>query len=179
MANTIQGLDSTIGIAPYVTGSIKRYITYPALTSLTDGTDTACDNGGRYWCSVFVPVNVTLTGIGYLIGSVGGTDKVIAELKDSSGASLANSALAGATVGTLATFQEVAFTATIAVPGPAWYYLVLQFNGATAKFRTIPANLGVSQVAIANTAAGTFGTLAAITPGTTFVAGKGPIAYTY
>lgn len=167
------------GIELPVAGGSKRFITHPALTSLTDGTDTTPVNGTRYWCSVFIPHNVTLTGIGYLIGTVGGTNNVIVELKNAAGVSLANSTLSGTTVGTLATFQQVAFTATYTVIGPGWYYLVLQFNGTTARFRTIPANLGISQVAITGSAAGTFGTLAAITPGTTFTAGVGPIAYTY
>jgi hypothetical protein len=92
--------------------------------------------------------------------------------------SLANSITGGTTVGTLATFQQVAFTATYTVIA-GWYYLCVQFNGTTARFRTIPANLGISQVAITGSAAGTFGTVAAITPGTTFTAGVGPIAFTY
>lgn len=169
----------TGGVALPVAGGSKKNLTWPALTSLTAGTDTACSNGDRYWCSIFVPHNISITGIGYLIGSVGGTTKVVVELKDATGASLANSATAGATVGTLATFQEVSFTAPYAAVGPAWYYLVVQFDSATAKFRTIPTALGISQTAITNTAAGTFGTVAAITPGTTFTADKGPIAYTF
>jgi hypothetical protein len=159
-------------------GGPKKWLTHLALTSLTDGTDATPANGTRNWCSLWIPHRVTLTGIGYLIGTVGGTDKVIVELKDNTGANVANSALAGATVGTLATFQQVAFTSTISVER-GWYYVVTQFNGATARFRTIPANLGISQVAITGSVAGTFGTLATITPGTTFTADLGPIAYVY
>lgn len=162
-----------------VAGGSKRFITHPALTSLTDGTDTTPVNGTRYSCSIFIPHSLTLTGIAYLIGTVGGTDKVIAELKNAAGVNLATSALAGATVGTLATFQQVAFTATYSVLGPAWYFLTLQFNGTTARFRTIPANLGISQVALTQSVAGTFGTTANITAPTTFTAGVGPIAFTY
>jgi hypothetical protein len=166
------------GFEPPVAGGSKRWITHPALTSLTDGTDTTPVNGTRYWCSVYIPHNVTLTGIGYLIGTVGGTNTVMVELKNAAGVSLANSITGGTTVGTLATFQQVAFTATYTVIA-GWYYLCVQFNGTTARFRTIPANLGISQVAITGSAAGTFGTVAAITPGTTFTAGVGPIAFTY
>lgn len=162
-----------------VAGGPKRFITHPALTSLTDGTDTTPVNGTRYSCSVFVPHGLTLTGIAYLIGTVGGTDKVIAELKNAAGVNLATSALAGATVGTLATFQQVAFTSTFSCLGPAWYFLTLQFNGTTARFRTIPANLGISQTALTQSVAGTFGTTANITAPTTFTAGVGPIAFTY
>lgn len=162
-----------------VAGGSKRFITHPALTSLTDGTDTTPVNGTRYSCSVFIPHGLTLTGIAYLIGTVGGTNNVIVELKNAAGVNLATSALAGVTVGTLATFQQVPFTSTFSCIGPAWYFLTVQFNGTTARFRTIPANLGISQTALTQSVAGTFGTTANITPPTTFTAGVGPIAFTY
>jgi hypothetical protein len=163
---------------PQDPGGPKRWITYPALASLSDGTSSTPVNGTRYWCSLYIPHRVRLTGISYLIGGTGGTDKVIVELKDAYGASLANSALAGATVGTANTFQPVAFTAGLFVD-PGWYYVVVQMNGTTARLRTIPANLGISQVANTGSAAGTFGTVAAITPPTGFTADVGPIAYVY
>ena len=142
--------------------------------TLTVGTDTACTNGDRYWPRVFVPHNALLPGIGYLIGSVGGTDKVIVELTDSEGTNVATSALAGVTVGTLATVQKVPFTATYAAVGPAYYFAVVQFNGTTAKFRTLAASTNYASTQICNTAAGTFGTPADMTPGNTCVADKGP-----
>ena len=103
-------------------------------TLATMGNDTACDDGSRWVPSVFIPHNTTLTGIAYLIGSVGGTDDVIVELKDSTGASVANSILdASIIVGTAANVQSVAFTSTYAAIGPASFFLVVQFNGTTAK----------------------------------------------
>ena len=38
----------------------------------TSGTDATPTNGPRMWVGVQIPYNVTLTGIGYLVGSVGG-----------------------------------------------------------------------------------------------------------
>lgn len=163
---------------PVVTGA-KRFITHPGLTSLTDGTDTAPVNGTRYSCSLFVPYNTVVTGIGYLLGTVGGSNNVIVELKNGSGANVANSSLAGTLAGTLGTFQLVPFTAPLTILGPAWYFPLLQFNGATVRFRTIPANLGISQVAQTQSVAGTFGTLAPITPPTGFTPGVGPILFLY
>lgn len=141
----------------------------------TAGNDTACDNGSIWWCALWAPYPTTISGIGYLIGSVGGTDKAIVGLYSSAGALLANSALAGTTVGTAANFQPLDFTAAYTA-APGLYFAAVQFNGATAKFRTHTAP-GLKFVA--SNVAGTFGTLASITPGTTFTANKGPIAFTY
>ena len=125
-----------------------------------------------------VPYNVTLTGIAYLIGSVGGTDSVVVQLCNSAGVEVATSRNPGTAanlVGTAANFQAVAFdTPYAAVAGK--YYAVVQFNGTTAKFRAYPIP---GSKFITGTAAGTWGTKADITPGTSFTADKGPIIMTY
>src|SRR3990167_5134989 len=91
---------------------------YPAAGGLwqlaTAGTDSACTNGTSYFVELNVPYNQTLTGLAYQVGSVGGTDSVIVTLYNSAGTVVANSALAGATVGTAAQIQSVAFTGTYA-----------------------------------------------------------------
>ena len=167
------------GIEPITAGGSTKWITWPALTSLTAGTDVTPVDGTRYTCEIFVPYNMIMTGIGYLIGTAGGTDKAIAELHDADGTLLAYSAVAGVTVGTLATFQELPFTAPVEVIGPQKYYLSITMNGTTARLRTIPTALGVSQTLTTKSATGTFGTVGALTVPTTFTAGVGPIAYTY
>lgn len=141
----------------------------------TAGTDTACTNGTGYVSSLWLPCNKTLTGIFYLIGSVGGTDKVVASLHDGTGALLANSALAGATVGTAANIQSVAFTATYAARAGR-YFIALTFNGTTAKFRTyvIPGSPGLTDAVTQ-----TFGTAASFTAPTTFTASEGPMGGVY
>lgn len=146
-----------------------------APTSATAGNDTAVTNGDRYWVSIQIPRPTLLTGISYLIGSVGGTDKAIAELHNNAGTLVATSALAGVTVGTAANLQSLPFTATYTAQ-PGRYFVAMQFNGTTAKFRTytIPGSPFIT-----GTAAGTFGTSASITPGTTFTANIGPIVSTY
>lgn len=143
----------------------------------TSGTDTACSNGTAYVGSVFIPANTTITGIQYLVGSVGGTDKVVASLHDSSGTLLANSATAGATVGTAAQVQQVAFTAPYVTTGPGWYFIALTFNGTTAKFRSVPAH--TQNGVVGNGVTQTFGTPASFTAPTTFTADKVPIASCY
>jgi len=175
------GVLSTLvgGVQPPTAGGSKKWITWPALTSLTAGTDKTPVSGTRYSCSIFVPHNMTMTGIGYLIGSVGGTDSAIVELHDADGTLLANSAVAGTVVGTTATFQEIAFTAPVEVVGPSWYYLSVTMNGTTARLRVLATALGVSQTALTKSATGTFGTVGALSVPTTFTADVGPIAYTY
>ena len=150
------------------------------VVSATSGTDKACSNGARWWTEIMIPRNVTLTGISYLVGSVGGTDSVVIQLFNSAGVQVATTrhGTSGKTanlVGTAAQFQSIAFSAPYAATAGV-YYVAVQFNGTTAKFRTYSA-AGLPYVA--GTAAGTWGTKADITPGTTFTADAGPICITY
>lgn len=142
----------------------------------TAGTDTACTNGTSYFAELNITGLRSLTGIFYLVGSVGGTDKVIVVLYDNTGAVLANSATAGTTVGTAANIQQVAFTSAFTPTYSGQYFYSVTFNGTTAKFRTYPVP---GSAFIAGSEAETFGTVTAITPGTTFTADKGPIGGVY
>ena len=54
------------------------------------GADIACTNGTTYYSEVYVPYEMTVTGLGFLIGSVGGTHKVILSLHDGAGKLIAN-----------------------------------------------------------------------------------------
>lgn len=143
----------------------------------TSGTDTACTNGTAYVHSIFVPHTFTATGVRYLIGSVGGTDKVITSLWNADGELIANSATAGTTVGTAANEQAVAFTAPVVIPGAFRYFIGVTFNGTTAKFRSVPAHTGMGLLADGVTQ--TFGTPANITVPTSFTADKAPVAALY
>src|SRR3954465_1348249 len=97
----------------------------------TAGTDTTPANGTQFVTSLFLPVGKLLTGVAFLIGSVGGTDKVYAVLYDGGGAVLASSSVAtgGATVGTAANQQTLAFTATYQAIGGRMYYAGISING--------------------------------------------------
>lgn len=169
---TVSGVTTATG---GIAGGRPRIAIYSGAVSLTAGTDTTPVAGTVYVGELFVPANATLTGIGYLIGSVGGTDKAIAALYNSAGAVVANSALAGVTVGTTATYQELPFTAPYAAVGPGQYWVSISMDGTTARLRTIPAGA----ILPTTLAAGVFGTLAAITPPTTFTAANAPVAYSY
>lgn len=145
----------------------------------TAGNDTAPTDGPRWWTEVQIPYKIELTGINYLVGSVGGTDSVVVELFNSAGTvvarSIATDTEAADLVETAANFQSVAFS-TVYTADPGKYYISLQFNGIIARFRTytIPGSPFVT-----DTSAGTFKTGASITIVTTFTANQGPIASVY
>ena len=144
----------------------------------TAGTDAACSDGDRYWTEVMIPNNATLTGISYLVGSVGGTDSVVVQLCNSAGVEVATSRDVGTAadiVGTTAEFQSVDFDTPYAATAGV-YYVAVQFNGTTAKFRAYPIP---GSPFVAGTVAGTWNTKADITPGTTFTVDVGPICVTY
>lgn len=158
-----------------------RLAVWPAMQSLTDGTDTAPIAGTRYWSSIQINERMTITGLAYLIGSVGlvSGDKVIVELHDGAGALIATSVLAGTAVGTPGTVQQVPFLNNITVEGPGQYFISVQFSTSAPRFRSLAAGTAAAQTVTTGSAAGTFGVSIAITPGSAFNADAGPIAFTY
>ena len=145
------------------------------LSTTTPGTDVACTNGTFYCGSIRVPNRTTITGATNLIGSVGGTTKVIYYLWDSTGAVIAYTALAGTVVGTAATMQtRLAFVDPVTIDGPTLIYGGVIFDGTTAKFRAFAIG---NDPAFSST--GTFGTNASITVAATFTADKAPVMGLY
>lgn len=180
--------DATVGVTGVLTAT--GGIAYPTATSfiwavggatllVTSGTDETPIDGQRQWVQVMIPYNVTLTGIGYMVGSIGGADSVVVELKDSAGATVARSIATDTEiadiVGVTASFNNIDFSSTYAATAGI-HYIVVQMNGTTARFRTY----GVAgSKFVSGTAAGTFKTDASITPGTAFTIDEGPISYVY
>lgn len=146
------------------------------------GTDTAFAEKKLFTASIFIPCNKTITGIGYLLGAGGGTNKVIAALFDSAGKKVANSSetTEGTTAGAEKTVQELAFTSTYAAKGPGLYFIGITANGATAKLRTIPANTAGKNVLTKEISLETKNVVpASITAPTAWEAAKGPVAFVY
>ena len=137
--------------------------------------DKTTVNGTRYYRSIVIGSQKTLTGISVLVGGTGGTDNWIVELHDSLGNLVATSALAGTTAGTANNWQQIAFTAPVTV-APGNYFVAVQSNGTTAKFAVLDSP--VSNLTTGS-ATGTFGTSAAITPPTTYTVNLGPMALPY
>lgn len=177
---TTSGLITATGGLTLATTPSMLWAAGGSTVTAASGTDVAFSAGARYWVEVNIPYNKTITGAGVLLGSVGGTDSLVIQLCNSAGVQVATTrhGLTGKTAnlaGTTATFQDIDFvTPYAAVAGR--YFIVLQTTGTTAKFRAYAIS-GLK--CIANTAAGTWGTKADITPGTTFVADKGPISILY
>jgi hypothetical protein len=155
-----------------------RYPTIPvgsvAYGSL--GTSTTPVAGTIYWAEVWIDACKSLTGIGILNGATVGNDKHIVAIYRNDGTLLANSNTAGVTTSGADAFQEIAFTAATVV-APGRYWIALQMNGTTDRFRSIAASTFVDVKT--KSAAGSFGTLTALTVPTTFTADVGPIAYAY
>lgn len=142
----------------------------------TSGTDTTPANDTQFVTSVNVPSGMKCTNVNYLIGSVGGTNRVYAVIYDSSGNVVANTTLAssGTVVGTAANIQTLALTSP-AMLKPGRYFVGISMNGNTARLRTIPAfcqagNLG-------GTVTQTHASVAAITPPSTFTADQAPVVF--
>lgn len=157
-----------------------RYSTIPvgAVAYSSLGTSTVPVAGTTYCADVFIPRNVTLTGIGILNAGTVGTDKWAVGLYASAGGTvLANSALAGTTTAGANAFQEIAFTGTYAAVGPARYWACGQLNGTTDRFRTVAADTYID--VLTKSTAGAFGTFPSLTVPTTFTADTGIVAYVY
>jgi hypothetical protein len=141
------------------------------------GTDAVHVAGTIYVAEIFIPRNVTITGVDVLQGGTVGSDKLIGILYDSAGAVLANSALAGVNTVGANTFLRLPFTAPYSAVGPARYWIGVQCNGTTDGTRRIAAS--TFRDVFTKSTAGAFGTAAVLTPPTSFSADVGPIAATY
>ncbi len=145
-----------------------------SVTQTTDGNDTTPATTETYIAEVFVPCNMTITGIALFNGSATGSGDVTVALANSSGAVVGTQSASTAVSGTDA-FQRVPLGATYAAVGPAVYYVLVQYNNTATRFNThLLGNFGASKKT-----AETYGTFTTITPPTTFTANQGPIASLY
>lgn len=161
------------GISLGTRGAISVYATGdapPATT--TTGTDTTPAVTETYIARVFIVANTLLTGVSLLNGSaVAGN--VTAILYDASGAPVAKSA-STAQSGTAA-LQDFAFTTPYAAIGPGQYFIGVQFDSTSARFRT---HILGRFTAFKKTGE-TYGTATTVTSPNSFTTGVGPIASTY
>lgn len=131
-----------------------------------------------YLTQIWVPHNVTLTGIGVLNAATVGTNKYIVALFNSSGVPVANSSTAGILTAGASAFQQVPFTGTYSALGPRTYWVGVYVNGVTDRYYAIPT-IGQA-LGLAGTVTGqTFGLVTTVVLPTTFTADVGPVIYTY
>jgi hypothetical protein len=144
----------------------------------TDGTNLDIVVTELYVAEVFIPCNMTVTGVAVFWGAAtNGNAKVM--LFDSAGARVAISAstdVSGFTADSYGT--RIPFTATYAAKGPATYYVGVICDDNTNDINThILGNFGAGKIEslVYATEAG----YATITVPTTFTTGLGPIATLY
>lgn len=158
------------------THSKVLYMPQPGAVAKTsiNSTGTVLAATTMYCTELQVPFSKLATGLAPLLGSVGGTDKHLVALYDSSGNLLANSATAGVTAGTASTYEQISFTTPYYIVGPAQYFGCLQTNGTTATVRMLVTTVQDDYLTKGVTSI-TFGTVpATITVPTTFTTAVGP-----
>lgn len=169
MAKTIQrGISPAL---PTLTGASVFHSGRAAPFTTTSGTDTTPVVTETYIVEVFVDHNVTLTGVKLLNGSAA-AGNITAHLYDANGKPMAKSA-STAQSGTAA-YQAFAFSSAITVPGPARYFVGIQCNNTSARFRSHPLGNFIAGKKTGET----YGTATAITT-STFTADLGPICDLY
>lgn len=145
----------------------------------TTGTDTTPAEKKLFVTSLFLPATKTIKGIGYLVGSVGGTNKAVAGLFSATGAVLGASSEAteGTLVGTAAEIQELNLVSETVTLGPGLYFVGITMNGNTARLRTIPTNTAGSNIFTGELTLAAKNVLEKITVPTSFTGNKGPISW--
>jgi microcystin-dependent protein len=146
-------------------------------TAAGDGTNLDIVVTEMYVAEVFIPSNVTLTGVAPFFGAnTNGNVKVA--LFNSAGTRVALSASTAAGAFTADDYTRIAFSATYAAVGPATYYVGIICDDNTNDLNThVIGNFGAGKIEslVYATEAG----YASITVPTTFTTGLGPIATLY
>lgn len=107
-------------------------------TSATMGTDTAPSITETYVVMVYVPVNGSFTGISILNGSAIAGNLTIA-MANSGGqliTSVPSTVSASTAASGTAAFQAIPFVGPHALVGPAYYFILLQCDSTSYRFRT-------------------------------------------
>ncbi len=147
--------------------------TPPQLSS--EGNDSTPSVTETYYAEVFVPCNVSVTGISTFNGSATGSGNIAVYLVDSTGAQVTGALNASTAISGTDAYQRVAFAAPVTVLGPATYFVVTQYNNTAPRFNTN----WFGDFAAATVTCTTFGTLPTITPASTFTTALGPMASLY
>lgn len=127
-----------------------------------------------YVSEIFVPCNMTITGVALFNGS-DVTGNVTVGLATSAGAPIAAAKSASTAGSGTDAIQRVPFASPYAAVGPATYFIQVQYSSGTARYNThVLGNHGV----LVQTSQ-TYGTLASFTPPTVFVTAVSNVAALY
>lgn len=142
------------------------------------GTSSVHVAGTLNISEIFVPHWNTWKGLAVLNGTVVGTDNMLIALYNSSGALIANSAVAGTLSANASTFQNRDFLGGPVTLAPGRYFCGVQSNGTTATSNKFVTANGVNVLTTSST--GTFGTVPqSITVPTTFTTAVGCVCQLY
>lgn len=111
-------------------------------SSAVFGTNSTLTANSTYCTEIDIGSSKLLTGLAPHVGTTGGTDKWTVGLYDQGGNLVANSAAAGATVGSAYSWQATAFTSPYYAVGPAQYYGCFITNGTTATADLVTTSKG-------------------------------------
>jgi hypothetical protein len=171
------------GTASQTTTSAFYRLESPTIGAVSNaaaiGTNSTVVAAELYCTEIRLPSDKLLTGLAPHIGTTGGTDKWIVALYDSGGNLLANSAVAGATVGSANTWQATAFTVPYYAVGEDQYFGCVMSNGTTATLDTVTTGKDDNILTFKSASAGTFGTLPNFTAPTAFASVSGAYLYAY
>lgn len=142
------------------------------------GTNSTLTANSTYCTEIDLPESKLLTGLAPHIGTTGGTDKWIVGLYDFGGNLLAQSAAAGATVGSGNAWQAQAFTVPFYAVGPAQYFGCFITNGTTATADLVTTAKG-DNILTKVTTGSSFVLPTSFTVPTSFNNVNGPYLYTY
>jgi hypothetical protein len=184
--SNITSTSGVLNVLLGISGGIPRNVGTWQNPSAAPGTYKQPVTTTMYVGSIFIPANMTITGIQYLIGTaVPVAEKVRAALYSVGGTRVAQTVAGGTTMtGSASVTQQLAFDpGTYAAVGPRWHFIGLMFDTATANLvAMIPAGCDAGSGVVGTAISG----LTALTPPssitvpTTFPAGANvPIASLY
>jgi hypothetical protein len=178
-AGTLQTREAGVGSAGGFTASARLCHSggVPATIS-SQGTDLTVVATELYVCEVFIPANMTVTGMAVMWGTATeGNAKVM--LFNSSGTRLAISATTDVSAYTADSYgSRIAFVTPYAAVGPATYYIGVIADSTSNRINThVLGNFGAGK--IESLVYATESGYASITVPTTFTTGLGPIATLY
>jgi hypothetical protein len=141
----------------------------------TDGNNSTPSITETYITSMFVPCNMTITGVNVFNGS-DVTGNITVALATSAGAPIAAAKSATTAGSGTDAYQKVPFAAPYAAKGPANYLVCVQYDSATARYNT--HTIGTDPCIVQTGT--TYGTIPTITPlPTVFVTNVGNIMSFY
>lgn len=141
----------------------------------TDGTDVTPAVTEQFAAEVFIPANMTVTGVAIFNGSaVAGNVQI--SMYTSAGAPITAAQSASTALSGTDAYQLVPFATPWAAKGPATYYVNTQYNNTGARLNTILFGTSCGTVKYTSQ---TYGTFVAQTAPTTFTASVGPYASLY